>query len=247
MEKVGIFDSGIGGLTNLLGLIKKYPQHYVYVADQKNNPYGVKSKKELMTLSQKVVDFLISKECTTIIVACNTVCANVLDELEKKYTHIKFIGVIKPTIEYINQSSFEKILLIATPATISSGAYLKNNTKQMISLATPKLVPAIEAMDEKAIHSAIDEYLKPYKGKVDAICLGCTHYPIIKDKIKSYLNVPILHSIELLSLENHSDLVVEIYTTKDEKHLENQIQKLFNLDYKVTKLEEENESYCLFR
>ncbi len=247
MAKVGVFDSGIGGLTNLFGLIKKYPNHYIYVADQKNNPYGTKSKEELLVLAQKVINFLISKECTTIIIACNTICANVLDELERIYSKINFIGVIKPTIDYMNQSSFEKILLIATPATISSKAYLKNNDKEMLCLATPKFVPAIENMDNQLITSAIEEYLSPYKRKVDAICLGCTHYPIIEEKIKSYLNVPTIHSIELLSLEKCSELIVEIYTTKDKKSLENQIQKLFNLDYKVNKLEEQNENYCVFR
>lgn len=247
MEKVGIFDSGIGGLTNLFGLIHQYPQNYIYVADQKNNPYGIKSKEELKVLACKVIRFLISKNCTTIIIACNTICASVLDELKQIFPRVEFIGVIEPTIQYINQSSFQKILLIATPTTISSGVYLKGNKKEMISVATPKLVPAIESMNYEHIDQAIDEYLKPYISKVDAICLGCTHYPIIEEKIKNYLNVETIHSIELLSLSKTADLSIEIYTTADSINLKNQIRQIFNQDYPVMKLEERNGNYCFFR
>ena len=105
--KIGIFDSGIGGLTVLAELIKKYPNNkYYYFGDNINAPYGTKSKEELLKLSNKIINFLNKKDVDLIIVACGTISSNVFDKLPKD---TKIYDVISPTIDYINNSNYENI------------------------------------------------------------------------------------------------------------------------------------------
>lgn len=239
MAKIGIFDSGIGGLTNLFGLVEKYQHHYIYVGDQKNSPYGSKSDVELFLFSCKIVDFLIKKGCKTIIVACNTICATVLPKLKKTYPSIYFISVIEPTVDAINRSSYQKLLLIATEATVKSGAYLKNNQKEIIALATPLLVPAIESMDS-SINDILQNYLNPYQNKIDAVVLGCTHYPIIKANVQTIIQKDTIDSITLIGdliNRQQESLQIEIYTTKNCEIMNTQISNIFNIEVKSQLLE----------
>ena len=121
--KIGIFDSGIGGLTVLAELIKKYPNNkYYYFGDNINAPYGTKSKEELLKLSNKIINFLNKKDVDLIIVACGTISSNVFDKLPKD---IKIYDVISPTIDYINNSNYETIGLIGTKMTIKSKTFEK--------------------------------------------------------------------------------------------------------------------------
>ena len=118
--RVGLFDSGIGGLTVLKILMDKYPSNdYIYYGDTKNVPYGDKSKEELLDLARSNINFLISKNVDMIIVACGTVSSNCLDILVKEYD-IPIISIVKPTIDYLNNSMFNNIGIIATHATINS-------------------------------------------------------------------------------------------------------------------------------
>ena len=118
--RVGLFDSGIGGLTVLKVLMDKYPSNdYIYYGDTKNVPYGDKSKEELLDLARSNINFLISKNVDMIIVACGTVSSNCLDILVKEYD-IPIISIVKPTIDYLNNSMFNNIGVIATHATINS-------------------------------------------------------------------------------------------------------------------------------
>ena len=126
--KIGIFDSGIGGLTVLAELIKKYPNNkYYYFGDNINAPYGTKSKEELLKLSNKIINFLNKKEVDLIIVACGTISSNVFDKLPKD---TKIYDVISPTIDYINNSNYENIGLIGTNMTIKSKTFEKRINKK---------------------------------------------------------------------------------------------------------------------
>ncbi len=239
MAKIGIFDSGIGGLTNLFSLVEKYQHHYIYVGDQKNSPYGSKSEAELFFHSCKIVEFLIEKDCKTIIVACNTICATVLPKLKKTYPEINFISVIEPTVDAINRSNYQKLLLIATEATVKSGAYLKNNQKEIIALATPLLVPAIESMDS-TINNILNDYLMPYQNKIDAVVLGCTHYPIIKENVQKIIKKDTIDSIQLIGnliKQEQEPLQIEIYTTQNCVRMNTQIKHIFNIAIKSKLLE----------
>ena len=126
--RVGLFDSGIGGLTVLKKLIDKYPNNeYIYFGDTLNMPYGSKNIEELKELASHNVEFLISKNVDIIIIACGTVSSNCLDYLRENY-NIPIIDIISPTIEYLSNSKYNNIGIIATEATINSHIF-KNRLK----------------------------------------------------------------------------------------------------------------------
>ena len=194
--RIGVFDSGIGGLTVLKNLIDRYPKNeYIYYGDTLNLPYGSKTKEELQELSKCDVEFLLSKNVDIIIIACGTVSSNCLTYLKDNYS-IPIYDIISPTIKYLNNSNKTSIGIIATNATIDSHIFKNNIQKEVYEIKTPKLVPLIENNNLENINNILDEYLKEYQNKIDILVLGCTHYPIIKDHINNYFN----NKIELLDM-----------------------------------------------
>ncbi len=192
-SKIGIFDSGIGGLTTLSEIKKLLPhEDYIYYADSKNNPYGSKSKKELEKITDKIVNYLIKRDVKTIVIACNTATTNCIDYLRNKYKDITFVGT-EPAIKVACDKGYKNILVLATPTTISSERtqeLVDNNKKEYENfylVACDGLANAIENNDNKRIDILLNEILTPYKDKnIDAIVLGCTHYPLIRCKIQSF-------------------------------------------------------------
>lgn len=195
--KIGVFDSGLGGLFTMSALTKYLPQYdYVYLGDTKRLPYGSRSHEVIYQFLKEGVDFLFSKNCELIIVACNTASAEALRELQQKYLPKKYpdkrvLGMIVPMTESCNK--FSRVGLVATSATISSKAYeleLKKRSlkTKIFSLATPLLVPHIESGDTKFTSQILKDYLKFFNNKkIEALILGCTHYGIIKNDFKKYL------------------------------------------------------------
>ena len=146
--KIGIFDSGVGGLTVLKSLSEKYNAEYIYIGDNKNCPYGEKTKDELLKYAIRIVNYFIQQGISVIVIACNTCCANVLDDLRVMYKEITFIGVIESTINRFIKQNKNNVLVIGTNATIKTNIYEtklkeKNNNLVVTSLATPLLVPLI--------------------------------------------------------------------------------------------------------
>lgn len=181
--RIGVFDSGFGGLTVLSSLIKKYPNNeYIYFGDTLNAPYGNKTKEELLNLSSKIVEFFIEKKVDQIIIACGTISSNVYKYLKEKYS-IPILDILSPTINYLNKNKIENILVMATSMTIQSGIF--NPFKQ---IACPKIVPLIENGEINSLE--MKDVLVEYLTNVDAqtIVLGCTHYPLIKDNIADFFN-----------------------------------------------------------
>lgn len=181
--KVGIFDSGIGGLTVLKSLKKRYPNNdYIYVGDNKNIPYGTKDKATLFKLSSNIIDFLILLEVDIIVIACGTVSSNVYDELKQKY-NIKIIDIITPTISFINKSNMKDIGVLATPSTINSHIFKKLINKNVIEEPCSEFVPLIEnnELNSKELKESINKHLSNIN--CDIVILGCTHYPLIKHLI----------------------------------------------------------------
>lgn len=216
--RVGIFDSGIGGLTVLKNLYKHYPNNeYIYFGDTLNLPYGNKSKEELIDLSHKDVEFLLSKNVDIIIIACGTVSSNCYKSLKDNF-NIPIYDIITPTINYINNSEFKNIGIIATNATISSHIFKNNINREVYEINTPDFVPIIENNNYDIINKSIDNYLKEYKDKIDLLVLGCTHYPIIKDYLNKYLDnkVKLLDMSEplLQILSNNNKSNIDIYFSK---------------------------------
>ena len=186
---IGILDSGIGGVTVLKEIIKILPnEDYIYYSDSLHAPYGEKSKDEIKDYVDSIISFLISKNCKMIVVACNTATALAINEMRSKYSYIDIIG-IEPAYKMIHDFSYDKkTLVMATPGTIHSEKFLNlyhqydnNNT---ILLSCEKLAILIEEDNDK-----IEEYLRDIlpKEKIENVVLGCTHYPLVKEKIKKIL------------------------------------------------------------
>ncbi len=194
---IGIFDSGIGGLTVARAVNRMMPQeNIIYFGDTAHLPYGDKSATSIQSYSIKICNFLLSQNCKVILIACNSASAAAY-ELVKEYvgSKAKVISVIEPTINYVKENYADlKIGLIGTKQTVFSNVYKKkiddlNVGIELHSLATPLLVPMIEEgfFQGKISKDIISEYLlKPELATIQALILGCTHYPLIKDEINSF-------------------------------------------------------------
>ncbi|MCX8058763.1 MAG: glutamate racemase [Spirochaetes bacterium] len=191
---IGVFDSGVGGLTVLSELIKLLPnENFIYFGDIAHLPYGSKSSEAIKKFSFRNTAFLIEKGIKLLVVACNTSTAIALDYL-KSIFNIPIIGVIEPAVEEALSFSFAKSIgVIGTKATVNSNKYKeiinsKNKNINVIQKATPLFVPLIEEgwINNKVMDIVIDQYLCELKNQVDVLILGCTHYPIIKRKIENY-------------------------------------------------------------
>lgn len=240
--RIGVFDSGIGGLTVLKELVRKYPNNeYIYVGDNLNVPYGEKNKNELFSLSAKIIDYLLLKKIDIIIIACGTVSSNIKDELIRKYS-IPIIDIITPTISYIKENRYKKIGILATHMTIKSKVF-ENNLENIETLCTeaPKLVPAIENNNINDINECLSLYLNKYLDQdIDLLVLGCTHYPIIEDYIRGYLSnkvkilnmaIPILNNIKLTN-ESKKSVVIN-FTELNNDIINNTKRILCDIDYVI--------------
>ena len=187
---IGIFDSGIGGVTVLHELLKVLPhQDYLYYSDSINNPYGDKSSEELIKIVDDVVLYLIDKGCEVIVIACNTASSVCKDYLRKKYD-IPFIA-IEPAYKMVYDYAREKkTLVMATKATIESKHFLelynKYDNHNTILCSCSGLADLIEDCNSEAIEEYLVSKIGKYKG-VENVVLGCTHYPLIKKEINSIL------------------------------------------------------------
>lgn len=219
-NKIGIFDSGVGGLTVLKSLSDKYKCiDYIYIGDNKYCPYGDKTKEELLNYAKRIVNYFIEKGILIIVIACNTSCSQTLDELKQIYKNITFIGVIDSTIDIFLKSKKNNVLVIGTSATINSNIYEskikeKNKNIKVTNLATPKLVPLIENME--MTKETLNEYLNPYND-IDSIILACTHYKLIEKEIDKNIKVinssdSIVNTIKNYIIESTTGSV-KIYTT----------------------------------
>lgn len=190
-SKIGVFDSGKGGLTTLNEIKKLLPnEDYVYYADSKNNPYGNKTDEALYVIVKNVMDKLITKNVKLIVVACNTATVKCIEKLRHDYPNILFVGT-EPAIKVACDNNYKNTLVLATPGTINSertNELIKKNKKnnqQIYLLPCEGLANAIENSDQIKINNLLDLYLKEYENKnIDSIVLGCTHYPIISEKIQ---------------------------------------------------------------
>ncbi len=190
---IGMFDSGVGGLTVMQEVIRQIPnENIVYFADTARIPYGEKSREAVIRFSVENTAFLIKNSIKLLIVACNTASAHSLDKL-KDIFHIPIIGVIEPGADQATKVTKNgKIAVLATRGTVNSGAYQKEIAKKMpeaevYAFPCPLFVPFVEEklMHHPAAKLVVKEYLKPVKDKqVDTILLGCTHYPLLKNLIQ---------------------------------------------------------------
>ena len=190
---IGVFDSGIGGITVLNEIIKLLPkEHFIYYSDSKNNPYGIKTKKEIFEISEQIVEFLLKKKCDVIVIACNTASAAASYDLRKKYNSIPILAIEPAFKVAYDYNKNGKTLIMATKYTIESEKFKKllekydNNNALLLSCAgLPEL---IEGEKIKDIDEYLEKNLKKYRGKIENVVLGCTHFPLIKDNISKVLD-----------------------------------------------------------
>ncbi|OCL87650.1 Glutamate racemase 1 [Aliarcobacter thereius] len=196
--RVGLFDSGIGGLTILNTIVKNMKNiEFFYIADTLFAPYGEKDTKEILKRCDDITNYLINEhKIDILVVACNTATSISINYLRDKYKSLPIIGVepaLKPAIEY---SKTKNIAILATPSTINGSKYkelvekLSNNQKlNLYHIACSGLAKKIEEADieENSLNLFLKNYLEELKDKnIDSVVLGCTHYPIIKNSIKSF-------------------------------------------------------------
>lgn len=238
--KIGIFDSGIGGLTILKELLKEKPNnHYIYYGDNVNVPYGEKSKEELLKIGDKIIKYFISIGVDLIIIACGTM-SSVIDK--SKY-NIKIIDIIEPTIKGLEKLDVDSILLLGTSRTIEEAIFKKKIEKLNIKVydkACPKLPLLIEGILDLNIYDVLDEYLNEFKNiNINYIVLGCTHFPLVEEEISKCLNKKIVNIGKLISKDIKEDNIsnVEIYFGYVDDNLKSKVKDIINLDVnKLTNL-----------
>lgn len=209
---IGIFDSGIGGLTVAHAIRTLLPQEsMIYFGDIAHLPYGDKSEAAIQAYSIKIADVLLTKGCKVIVIACNS-ASSASYELLKEYVRndIHIINVIDPMVGFVLENFASRhIGLIGTKRTVQSGVYARKimqDKKAVVlqSLATPLLAPMIEEgfLNNQISHEIIAQYLSdPTLDNIDVLILACTHYPLIKKEIGAFYNgkMEILDSAEVVA------------------------------------------------
>jgi glutamate racemase len=229
---IGVFDSGLGGLSVMKHFLQKLPQYdYIYLGDTARVPYGNHSQDRIYQYTLEAVEFLFAQGCQLIILACNTASSQALRKLQsellpKKYPDRRILGVIVPLAEEVTH--FKNIGIIGTRATINSQAYeqeiRKINPEAIInSQSTPLLVPLIEegGVSEDIIHKILKKYLRPLKSKrIDYLILACTHYPFLLKNIRRLIGkqcvVPDPGEIVANKLKDYLERHLE-FSTKNKK------------------------------
>ncbi len=201
---IGIFDSGYGGLTVLKEIVKEIPQYdYLYLGDNARAPYGSRSFETVYEYTLQCVNYLFNKGCHIVVLACNTASAKALRTIQQKDLPLiapnkRVLGVIRPTTELIgNYTKTNNVGVLGTLGTVNSGSYLVEIEKffpnvNVYQEACPMWVPLIE--NNELDNEGADFFIKKHvanlmrqQPKIDAIILGCTHYPIVEKKIQQYL------------------------------------------------------------
>lgn len=225
---IGIFDSGVGGLTIAREIKKWMPnESIIYYGDVKHLPYGNKSPEIIQQFSKNITQFLLEQDCKLIVVACNTASSNALDEIKALALskNVQVVDVITPVAEKVGYGFHQKLGVIATKATVNSGVYKKRIRKfnrhiKVQELATPLLVPVIEEglLNSEISKSVVTYYLSNKKLEgIDSIILGCTHYPLIEKEVYDFFEkkIQVINSPLLVSESVKNLLIKENLTSNN--------------------------------
>lgn len=256
-QYIAVIDSGVGGLDILNYFIENFPnESFLYIADNQNVPFGAKSKEQLEEIGKNIIKYIEKNNVKLIVIACNTLSVNAIDYM-RKITNIPIYGIVRPTAKnLLNHSGIDSVLILATQATINTNRYYEyivdfNDQIKIYQQPAPKLVDIIEANKIDEIDDVLIEYIKPYYDKIDAIILGCTHFPIVREHIsKLFPNLVIFDSrmqmVQLLNtkLDYHNlraskndkqDII--IVASKSIEKLKDASSHFFDYKNKITKKE----------
>lgn len=246
-RKIGIIDSGVGGLTTAreFGLLLPN-ESIIYAGDNKNVPYGNRSEEEIYQLTKSMIDFLIEKDVKAIAIACNTI-SSIIDKYFSAYK-LPIVSIIKPAIQYVYEKNIKDIGVIATEFTINSRVYdrylhEKDPEIKVVSEGCPNLATIIDkgGYSDKEVQDEIDRHMYSIlkKAPVRDIILGCTHYPIEIEKFKkvgqgiNFIN-PALEQTKYIkclleeedAISSSKDSKFEVYTTGKKETYINMIKSL---------------------
>lgn len=231
--KIGIFDSGVGGITVLKEALKQLPQvEYVYYSDNLHVPYGTKSKEEVLGYVSEVIEVLLKEQVDAIVIACNTATSIAANILREKYKNIPIIGM-EPAVKLaLDQTEGGRVLVTATPLTLKEEKYRRlvdkvDEHERVDSLALPELVQYAESFefDKETLKAYFESKLNAYDlTKYSAVVLGCTHFVyfknILRDILPAHIGIydgnegTIRHLKEMLKLEhttNHQETKIDFY------------------------------------
>ena len=232
MAKIGVFDSGYGGLTILDAIRRELPGYdYLYLGDNARAPYGTHSFDVIYRYTLQAVQYLINKNCALIILACNTASAKALRTIQQRDLPrineqmvndkmVNVLGVIRPTVEAVPSiTKTGHVGILATPATVSSESYvleLEKISRQLTvtQQACPMWVPLIESGEH--LNEGADYFVKKYLNEIlakdpqiDTLVLGCTHYPLLNGKITQWLNKWYMVNDKMVNIIAQGDLVAQ--------------------------------------
>ena len=207
---IGVFDSGVGGLTSVPYIMRMLPdERIIFFGDTARTPYGSKAAGTIRQFTEQIGSFMVENDVKMMVAACNTISAVALDDLQRKYPHIPMIGTIRPTAKVVARDCREtdRIGIMATKATVRSESYLKRireknpGMKHLYQIACPAFVPLIEEgiIDHEIMDLTIRYYLDDFieKHGIDTLVLACTHYPLISGNLKRlYPGVKLISSSE---------------------------------------------------
>ncbi|MCR5282601.1 MAG: glutamate racemase [Lachnospiraceae bacterium] len=192
---IGVFDSGLGGISVLASLTKKLPREdFLFYGDSANAPYGEKSEEQVRSLSVDLADRLIQRGAKAVVIACNTATSAAAQTIRERYPEVPIVGVepaVKPAALNL---AHKKVLVMATSMTLARDKYKElaqrfEASASLLPLACPDLAARIEEgnLEGADLYRMLEKLLAPYIGKVDGVVLGCTHYPFVKKQIASIL------------------------------------------------------------
>ncbi|MHB8660716.1 MAG: glutamate racemase [Minisyncoccota bacterium] len=265
-KRIGVFDSGFGGLHVLRSIVNTLPRYeYVYLADTARAPYGDRPQESIYTFTKQAVDFLFERECGIVVVACNTASSEAVrriqDEYLEKRSPRKILGVLIPaTEEAAQKTKRRKVGVIATESTVASRKFVRELTKsdpqmKVFQNACPLLVPMIEEgkLDSRELGTILKGYLDPLiREDIDTLILGCTHYGILEKEIRAIVgpNIEIVSQARVVPkklkkyLEKHTDLEemlseqsgIRFYSTDRTGNFDILGSKLFGEEIKAKKV-----------
>lgn len=261
---IGIFDSGLGGISVWIDLIKQLPnENFIYFADSYNCPYGEKSKEEIEILSENITQFLIEKKCKIIVIACNTATSAAIHSLRKKYNHIHFIGIEPATKPAALHTKTGKIGVLATKSTLNGQLFKETKEKfaQNIEVLVQIGEGLVELVEQNKVETQesfdlLQKYLSPMMAqKADFIVLGCTHYPFLTPIIEKIVQneaiilnpaFAVAKQTEKILLEHH------LYTQEFQKPFyhfftSGKIENLVNFVYKYSPILLEEKNSCFMK
>jgi len=241
--KIGVFDSGFGGLSIMREIVKLMPQYdYVYLGDSARAPYGDRSQDTIYEYTKEGVDFLFGQGAEIIILACNSASSEALRRIQREYLPLKYpskkvLGVIIPAAEEaVGQSKNKKIGVLGTVATVSSHAFTREIQKldssiEVFEVAAPLLVPLVEAGEEgsESAKILVQKYVEEVSLRgIDMLILGCTHYGFLADEIR--------RAAEGVTVVEEGKLVADKLSTYLVKHAEvaDILSQTFNLEFYTT-------------